>query len=113
MHKPSREKGFYGGSVAGPVFKAIMDYVYINTPKNYVPEHQKLTKQSFAHRDVEIKNNIIPNLKGAVAYEVIPMLENAGLKVNYTGEGKVISQSIPAGTAIRKGSSIKLELSNS
>ena len=41
------------------------------------------------------------------------MLENAGLKVNYTGEGKVISQSIPAGTAIRKGSSIKLELSNS
>ncbi|MBV7441533.1 transpeptidase family protein [Weeksellaceae bacterium TAE3-ERU29] len=113
VHKPSRKKGFYGGSVAGPVFKAIMDYVYINTPKNFVPEHQKSTKQTFGHRDLEIKNNIIPNLKGAAAYEVIPMLENAGLNVSYAGVGKVVSQSIPAGTKIKKGNKIKLELSNS
>ena len=113
VHKPSRKKGFYGGSVAGPVFKAIMDYVYINTPKNYVPEHGKTTKQTFTHHNLEIKNNILPNLKGAIGYEVIPMLENAGLKVSYTGIGEVKSQSIPAGTAIKKGSSIKLELSNS
>lgn len=112
VHKPSRSKGFYGGSVAGPVFKKVMDYVYANTPKLYIPKKHSDTKILYTNETFELKNNIIPNLKGKIAYQVIPALENAGLKVTFSGIGKIATQSIPAGTPIKKGSSIQLELSD-
>src|SRR5690625_6666864 len=33
VHKPENHKGIYGGSVTGPVFKHIADWVYSRTPK--------------------------------------------------------------------------------
>lgn len=112
VHKPSRKKGFYGGTVAGPIFKAIADYVYVNTPKTYLAENKKVKSNSIDAHGFEIKNNKVPNLKGKLAYEVIPALENAGLKVSYTGMGKVVNQSLPEGTTIKKGAHIQLTLSH-
>ncbi|MCK0199633.1 penicillin-binding protein [Ornithobacterium rhinotracheale] len=111
-HKPSRNKGFYGGTVAGPIFKAIADYVYVNTPKTYFAENRKAQPAKQNAHGFELKNNKIPNLKGKLAYEVIPALENAGLKVSYTGMGKIVNQSLPEGTTIKKGTHIQLALSH-
>ncbi|QAR30081.1 PASTA domain-containing protein [Ornithobacterium rhinotracheale] len=111
-HKPSRNKGFYGGTVAGPIFKAVADYVYVNTPKTYLAENKKINTTNKERKSFELKNNKIPNLKGKLAYEVIPALENAGLKVSYSGLGKIVNQSLPEGTSIKKGTHIHLALNH-
>lgn len=114
VHKPSRKKGFYGSSVAGPVFKSIMNYVYLNTPQVFHPQNVKKNQpiKPLENESIQIKNSI-PNLVGKEGYKVVPSLENAGLKVSFSGIGRVVSQSIPAGRKFKKGETIHLVLSNS
>ena len=52
----------------------------------------------------------VPNVKGLGAKDALYMLEACGLKVNISGKGKVYSQSIPHGNAVRKGQTIYLKL---
>lgn len=54
--------------------------------------------------------NRIPHLIGKSGESVVPVLENMGLDVRYTGVGKVKAQSIPAGSSFRKGETIYLAL---
>lgn len=58
----------------------------------------------------DYESNKVPNLIGRSGTNVIPVLENMGLDVQYRGVGKVKSQSIPAGTPFRKGQTIYLDL---
>jgi cell division protein FtsI (penicillin-binding protein 3) len=60
----------------------------------------------------KIKSNIMPNVKGLTIRDAIYLLENMGLRVSFTGYGKVESQSIEAGTNIKKNSSVTLTLSS-
>lgn len=111
VHKPSRKKGIYGSTVAGPVFQALMEHVYVNSPKLYVansnPKKKEITNNKF-----QLKNNpkTFPNLKGKKGKDVIPALENAGIKVKYNGIGHVVSQSITPGSAFKKGQTVYLQL---
>ncbi|MHB1921906.1 MAG: penicillin-binding protein [Chitinophagaceae bacterium] len=52
----------------------------------------------------------MPNVQGMGLKDALFLLENAGLKVNIKGEGKVIAQSLPFGTPINKGQNITIEL---
>jgi cell division protein FtsI (penicillin-binding protein 3) len=52
----------------------------------------------------------VPNVYGMTAKDAIYLLESRGLVVNLKGYGKVISQSILAGTDITDGQLIKIEL---
>ncbi|MBE6292957.1 MAG: PASTA domain-containing protein, partial [Bacteroidales bacterium] len=52
----------------------------------------------------------VPNVKGLGAKDALYLLEACGLKVNISGKGKVYSQSIPHGNAVRKGQTIYLKL---
>ena len=116
VHKPSRTKGIYGSTVAGPVFQALMEHVYVSTPKPYIkPDSVKLKPNYAAKKPFEIKNNpkTIPNLIGKKGFQVIPALENLGLNVRYTGVGKVVSQSLEPGSAFIKNQTLYLELDNS
>lgn len=113
VHKPSRKKGIYGSTVAGPVFQAIMEHIYVNSPKLYVPESSKQAKKSLASQKSFHLNSspkIFPNLKGKKGKEVIPALENAGIKVSYTGVGNIQKQSIEPGSTFKKGQTVYLEL---
>lgn len=116
VHKPSVKKGIYGSTVAGPVFQALMEHVYVSTPKPYViPDSLKLNTRFAAKKPFEIKNGqkAVPNLIGKKGYEVIPAMENLGLKVKYTGVGNVVSQSLEAGSALIKNQTLFLQLDNS
>lgn len=55
----------------------------------------------------------VPNVIGLNIREAIRLLENAGLKVNFTGSGMVVSQSISAGSHYARGERINLKLKNS
>lgn len=52
----------------------------------------------------------VPNVKGLGAKDAVYMLESCGLSVRLSGKGKVRSQSIQPGSAVRKGNIIYLIL---
>ncbi|MCU0421445.1 MAG: transpeptidase family protein [Bacteroidia bacterium] len=150
---------YYGGAVAGPVFKEIADKVYanshnlhgdiklilannnelpieikngfkthVNTVLSKLGYNLKLDSDSIEESGSEwiqgivntkqsniytknIPTKMVPDVSGMGIKNAIYLLENIGLKVQVNGAGKVKSQSIPAGTTIIKGATIKLILS--
>ena len=55
----------------------------------------------------------VPNVIGLDIREAIRLLEGAGLRVNFTGSGMVVSQSLSAGSNFTRGERINLRLKNS
>jgi cell division protein FtsI (penicillin-binding protein 3) len=117
IHDPDKKKGYYGATVAAPVFKEIAQKIYTSTPveddvvkESFISE--KIQNQ-YASFDKKITNNNekVPNVKGMPAMDAISLLENFGMKVKVKGVGKVKKQSIKKGTPIKKGSTIILNLS--
>lgn len=91
-----------------------MESVYIKSPKKLSLKKSKLASLEKSNKifDWNSKNKKMPNLKGFDGQNVIPVLENAGFKINYSGIGKIIEQSIPAGQMIPENKVITLKLSN-
>jgi cell division protein FtsI (penicillin-binding protein 3) len=52
----------------------------------------------------------MPSVQGLGLRDALDVLEHKGLKVSSRGKGRVLAQSIPAGTAIKKGQTIYLQL---
>ena len=59
---------------------------------------------------VEMEENKVPDVKGMNVTDAVYVLESMGWKVKFEGYGKVKSQSVKAGTELRKGSVINLVL---
>ncbi len=59
---------------------------------------------------VSYDKNAVPDVRGMLLDDAIALLENKGLHVGFSGIGKIINQSIQAGTPIFKGSYIQLTL---
>ena len=67
-------------------------------------------KSGLAIKTLQITDLKIPDLTGMNIDDAYPLLENMGLKVQFTGMGKVIAQSIQPGTQPKKGDKITLIL---
>jgi cell division protein FtsI (penicillin-binding protein 3) len=65
-------------------------------------------KISFDSR--EIKENVVPDVKGMGAKDAIFLLKQAGLRPGLSGYGRVVSQSLPAGQKAPKGSYVHITL---
>lgn len=115
IHEPNKKKGYYGATVAAPVFREIAQKIYTSTPvqNEVVPEefNADAIKDSYAQSVESMDDKKVPNVKGMPAMDAISILENVGLKVKVEGVGKVKRQSIRKGTPIRKGATIVLKLS--
>ena len=59
----------------------------------------------------DIKDGIVPNVRGMGLRDAVYLLESKGLVVKVTGVGRVRKQSVPGGSRIEKGSIIQIELS--
>ena len=59
----------------------------------------------------DVKNKLMPNVKGMGLKDALFMLENMGLKVVVKGKGKVASQSVQIGAQVTKGMVVYIELS--
>ena len=113
VYKPNKQKGYYGATVAAPVFKEIAKKIYNATPKEVFVETDKI---NFTPSVIERESSIleaqkIPNLNGWTASEALVVLERLGVEVKFKGVGRVKKQSIPPGKKIDKNTSIILELS--
>ena len=59
---------------------------------------------------MELKDGVVPDVRGMGAKDAVYLMEKSGLKVNLSGIGKVRSQSIPAGNRLVKGQTVRLVL---
>jgi cell division protein FtsI (penicillin-binding protein 3) len=57
-----------------------------------------------------IKGAMIPSVVGMSLKDAIFILENKGLKVSFSGKGKVVTQSLAIGSRLQKGKKIHLRL---
>ncbi|WP_397447626.1 penicillin-binding protein [Polaribacter sp. R77954] len=117
VHDPDKKKGYYGATVAAPVFKEIAQKIYTTTPIDNQSvedniEFASIENQYNSYNKIINKEYTkVPNVKGMNGMDAVSMLENIGLKVKFSGIGKVENQSIKKGEKLVKGSTIVLKLS--
>lgn len=117
VHNPDKTKGYYGADVAGPVFKRIAQKIFTDVPSTnkFKNINLKSPKQEVLYREFEKKSQgnttVVPNVKGMAGMDAVSLLENLGLKVVFTGVGKVKKQSINPGETFKKNQIITIELS--
>jgi cell division protein FtsI (penicillin-binding protein 3) len=117
VHDPDKKKGYYGATVAAPIFKEIAQKIYTTTP---IDNQSVDTKVEFAaienqyndyNKIINKKHIKVPNVQGMAGMDALSLLENIGLKVKISGVGKVKNQSIKKGEKLEKGATIILKLS--
>lgn len=117
VNKPNKDIGYYGSTVAAPVFKEIAQKIYSDTP--VVDEVQLSSENSTAilndyqryYANVNKGHKTIPDVEGMSGMDAVALLENLGLKVSFRGSGKVKTQSIAAGETLKQNTTITLTLS--
>lgn len=115
IHRPTKES-YYGADVAGPVFKRIAQKIYTDVPnENTVKDFKKMdeiAKKENAQKKalIQVTSGQVPNVVGMYAMDAISVLENAGMRVKVQGKGKVLRQSIEAGSQIEKQRNITIQL---
>ena len=111
IHKPDKKLGYYGSTVAAPVFKKIAKKIYNALPKTIYIQPEQIHQLSSKVTNITATEGVIPNLKGLTPMEALSVLEPLGLKVVIKGKGKVKKQSLKAGARFKTNQKIILELS--
>lgn len=144
--------GYYGGAIAGPVFKELADMIYANdlslqgtfanrkvntaggnlpltlkgsreasnavyqalgfSPSNWntIAQTVDSTTAAAPFTEVKVKEGVVPNVMGMGLSDAIFAMENAGFKTKVSGWGKVVNQSLVAGTKNKIGTPVELAL---
>ena len=135
----SPEIGRYGGQVAAPIFKNIMSKIFevdsdiiekheridrIGNPiSKIILENEKKSKSNilstadiaseykerFKTNSKNINRKTMPNLKNMSLREAISILNSLKIKYKIEGNGRVVYQSINAGTELKKGIFCKIK----
>ncbi|RKF04751.1 cell division protein FtsI (penicillin-binding protein 3) [Tenacibaculum lutimaris] len=117
VHSPKKEKGYYGATVAAPIFKEIAQKIYTSTAINKQFVADKISDEVIDGEYQEYYQNlrkyktIMPKVTGMSGMDAIALLENMGLKVKFSGIGKVTEQSVENGKKVQKGATVYLKLS--
>ncbi|MGA1029168.1 MAG: penicillin-binding transpeptidase domain-containing protein [Flavobacteriaceae bacterium] len=106
IHRPNKAKGYYGATVAAPVFKAIAKKVYNTTPQKAVLKKEQLQQLLATPKPT----TTVPDVLGLKANEAIDILKEKGWRVEIVGKGQVVSQQEKA-NGPNKASTIILTLS--
>jgi cell division protein FtsI (penicillin-binding protein 3) len=109
---------FYGGVVAAPVFKTVMEKMlpYLNIyPKGTLivkkePDsapHGETSGTEILTEEVKVGKGVervvMPDLSGLSMRNALSRIEGKGLIIKLSGNGKVVEQTPKAGTVIEKG----------
>ena len=117
INQPDNSKGFYGSTVAAPVFKEIAGKTFLKTPQNVekemlVDRKVDLSKMVEPNMKIAINEGQMPNVVGLIGKNIIPQLENSGYRVDFKGVGRIKEQFPLEGTRIGKNQRIYLSLQN-
>ncbi|WP_051209994.1 penicillin-binding protein [Gelidibacter mesophilus] len=116
IHNPSTKKGFYGADVSGPVFKAIAQKIFTDTPISDEVEtlnfQNSIVNKNFEnyYNIAQLHKTIMPDVTGMPTMDALALLENMGLKVKIEGVGVVKKQSIGKGSKIKRDQEVYLNI---
>jgi cell division protein FtsI/penicillin-binding protein 2 len=122
-----RVGGYYGGVVAGPVFKRIAEAAiqHIGLPRSVDPEQPVLVARRGAESVTQVnfdksavlpagapasRDGVMPDLRGLSARSAVRTLARAGFTPRLAGRGVVTAQDPMAGTALDPGAPVRLWL---
>jgi len=117
IHDPKKEKGYYGATVAGPVFKEIAQKIYTTMPEDNQSVNDDVLfaaiENDYKNYNVKVNKEYaeMPNVLGMSGMDALSFLENLGLKVVCKGVGNVQAQSLKKGEKLKKGATVILKLS--
>ncbi|WP_417799703.1 penicillin-binding protein [Tenacibaculum sp.] len=117
VHSPNKEKGYYGATVAAPIFKEIAQKIYTSTAINNQFVSDEISEEALDNEYQEYYQKlrkyktIMPKVIGMSGMDAVALLENMGLKVKFSGVGKVTEQSVERGEKVSKSTTIYLKLS--
>ncbi len=103
IHRPNKAKGYYGSTVAAPVFKTIAKKIFNNIPYT-------VTLNATAVASVLESSSTMPDVAGLSEQEALTKLKTMGVEVVFEGKGTVKSQWPKAGSTIDKQQKVILEL---
>ncbi len=113
IHKPNKNKGYYGNIVAAPVFKEIAQKINSVTPLN---EHYSFleiemkTSESMNNLVLNLNNEIMPDFSKHEMMDIISIVENSDYKIELIGVGEKMKQIKKPGSKLKKGEKIKFKL---
>ena len=129
-----KQNSYYGGDVAAPAFNQIASKIIDMNPGLIIQPHVKeyeqyaqaktsnekpkdLTLTLSQNSDtkvagIDFTKKIMPDLHGKTLREAVKILSTFKMKFEITGSGRVASQSILAGSVIKKGMFCKLTAQN-
>ncbi len=61
-------------------------------------------------KGIPVRSQVMPDVKGMGLKDALYLLENIGVKVIINGRGRIVGQSIQAGTALSKGLTVYIQL---
>lgn len=107
-----RGESFYGGRIAAPAVHELLQFLvpYRSIPRDTdtVIEHPG---RIVVHKtSPPIIEDIVPDFSGVALRSLVPLLAREDIDVRINGNGYVVNQNPPAGTAVRQGMTILLEL---
>jgi len=103
IHRPNKAKGYYGSTVAAPVFKTIAKKIFNNIPYT-------VTLNATSVASVLESSSTMPDVAGLSEQEALTKLKTMGVEVVFEGKGTVKSQWPKAGSTIDKQQKVILEL---
>ena len=119
--------GYYGGVVAGPVFKRIAEAAiqHIGVPRSINPEQPVMVARHSVESVTQVaygtgavlpasaapsRDGVMPDLRGVSARSAVRTLARAGFTPRLAGQGVVTAQDPMAGTPLDPGTSVRLWL---
>ena len=122
-----RSGAYYGGTVAGPVFKRIAEAAirHLGLPRTIAPEQPVLVASRASSHVLPVAHvqqpavvetaaagpdGVMPDLRGMSARAAVRALARAGMTARVAGQGRVTAQDPMAGSPLEPGISVRLWL---
>lgn len=102
-------ESFYGGTLPALAARQIVDGIWAMEPGNAISMKQGVPVMPAAVTE-KAEEGTAPNLAGLGLKDALFTVENAGLKLEYSGVGHVASQTPKAGAPVKKGDTVKITL---
>ena len=98
IHRPDKKIGYYGSTVAAPVFKKIAKKIHNSLPKTIYIKPEQIHQLSSKVKAIP-PQGVVSDLKVMTQIEALSILEPMGPKVEINGKSKVKKQSPNAGAS--------------
>jgi cell division protein FtsI (penicillin-binding protein 3) len=93
------------------IFNKLGANVAVDNGNNIRQVVMDTTSKTAVVKPAKVYAGYVPDVSGLGLKDAVYLLEKEGMKVVIKGSGKVLAQSVPAGTKINKGQTILLQLS--